>query len=65
MRNRGAGFAEAANFFVVEVDAVGEPGIAPKPATILKIVERTHPERCETEIVFVLCFSKMCVQSNA
>ena len=62
--NRGGG-GDNISCIVVEVDAVGEPGVAAKPATVLKVVKRVHPKLRNTEIVFVLSLAKMCVQSNA
>ena len=64
MGNSGTGFSEPVNLVIVEVNAVGEPGLVAKPAAVLEVVERAHPKLGNAKIIFVLSLAKVRVQPH-
>ena len=65
MRHACARLCQHAQFFVIEVNTVGEPDVVARPAEVLHVFKRAHALAREHEGFLVLCFAKVRVQAHA
>ena len=65
MRYARARLCQHAQFFVIEVNTVGEPDIVARPAEVLHVFKRAHTLAREHEGFLVLRFAKVRVQTHA
>ena len=61
----GAGFGQHPQLLVVEVDAVGEPHVAARPAQTLHVLQRADALPLEHEVLLVLGLTQVGVQPHA
>jgi hypothetical protein len=59
------GLAEASHLLFGQVDAMGEPDVAPEPAEVLQVLERPKPEALQAEHLLVLRLGEVGVQPDA
>ena len=65
MRYARARLCQHAQFFVIEVNTMGEPDIVARPAEVLHVFKRAHALAREHEGLLVLRFAKVRVQTHA
>lgn len=56
---------EAVDFDLVEMDAVGQPGLRAEPADTFQVIDAAHAETADAGLLFVWRFAQVGMQAQA